>query len=140
MCTYALCLCVCVCVCVCVCERLYVFERIQHVCLWLCTLCSSRGVGERISCSSSLILRDSQVLSDMRREALLLGSGCSIGGRLRGLCPAWERGSGAGRPPYTPRVIPLPVIMEAWRRQCHTCETDILTHTHTNRQIGRAHV
>lgn len=43
------------------------------------TLCNSRGVGDTIPCISSLIRRDSQVLSDTLKEALGLGSWCRRG-------------------------------------------------------------
>lgn len=43
------------------------------------TLCSSKGVGDKIPCISSFIRRDSHVLSDTLNEALGLGSWCMRG-------------------------------------------------------------
>lgn len=83
---------------------------------YILTLCSSSGVGDRISCISSLILRDSQVFSDTRSVLLLLASLRTWELVLRGLILAWLPDSLCDLVLSTPKLTVLPVIMEACMR------------------------
>lgn len=102
-----------VCVNVALLRSLHCYVKVEW---YMLTLCSSSGVGDRISCISSLILLDSHVFSDMRSVLLLFASlrRCEL--FLRGLMLAWLPDSLWDLVLSTPKLTVLPVIMEAWVR------------------------